>query len=1067
MKKRVLCLVPFMAMILSGCSFDINSLMFWKNKNVEPEQQEQKSAEEEEEEKQEGEQKEEQTQKKDFTDLYFPSVTLTYDGEPHYIRVVGAPKKATISYGANGNTFTNAGVYPLTATVSCEGYNTKTLKATLTIEKADFVGIVLDDDTLTYDGQEHSITPYVPSEYDGATITYGSNGNTFSEVGIYEVSVTISMDNYNDWTGTATLHITDLLIFEGITFSNDKVIYDGDPHSITPYVPAEYAGATISYGPNGHTFTEVGKYTITATVSMPGYLDWTGEATLKICMIPLMIADFEGVNNNELGDRFKYEFYENTWKPTQQIISVVNNQELDEGSSTLQVNTTHNGADYKLSTLDSYFESIKTGETYPGFSLNSAVNDIRENSTVQIKVQFWFKDLPLPEAYAGFKDSVYITYTLDTNCSTNWTHWEIPFDDPSMSIMGGALSYETVTALGYTVFDFIPYLSSACVLVKSNFINYEGSSTFIDNLCLGSFDERLSETIVDYNNKVYTIASNDNTSFKLSLANGNARFESLNLKNNIVLEGTYSSNIDKLYLNVSPDSGVNNVVFEFDAKLRGSMLSFAADPSGDTSIFDPFAEHINFEGKSLSRVIKVDDFESYDSTGQGYDRGHRDPTQATGLRGAYYGEVYNTNQPAPGPIDGAGNWSLMNDTGGSGWNDYIALSDAGRTGNALSIYNNSDWQTRYMTFGLMDGSAQPLGNGSYFSFFVKGSVAQSLWRIRIYYVNKVTSSNQQATSGDCAYVSDIPVTTDWSQVLIPLQANKTVYGIMIHPTKTNGRLYIDDMEIIGEGNPYASYVVPTISEGNYCLWNSESDAYSMVISNTKTTATLSSFSGSESLALNCVIDDASVTFTDQATGGENLTISSTIAQNNVLLVNEVSGALANNVSTLVGSRFFKYAPLDLDFSDGTVDAFYNDGHWSGHNEGSSSPLGSLDIRSKTDINGNKVINMYCVGTPRVYTYSPELLMGPINHLSIDLGNYFGSGAINYKIFVTDMNGNDVYIAGDADTYVSLPRAASNDKILNNFTFDFNTCIGAKLNFVVQGENSYIYIDNVVLSYVNA
>ena len=111
--------------------------------------------------------------------------------------------------------------------------------------------------------------------------------------------------------------------------------------------------------------------------------------------------------------------------------------------------------------------------------------------------------------------------------------------------------------------------------------------------------------------------------------------------------------------------------------------------------------------------------------------------------------------------------------------------------------------------------------------------------------------------------------------------------------------------------------------------------------------------------------------------------------------------------------------------------------------------------------------MYSVSTPRVNTYSPEFLMGPINHLSIDLGNYYGSGAIDYKIFVTDNNGNDIYIAGDAENFVSIPRSASNDKILNNFTFNFNSCLGAKLNFVVSGQNSYIYIDNVVLSYVNA
>ena len=1068
MKKRILYLFPLIAMVLSGCNFDFNKFAFWENKNVEPDQQEQQ---EDEEEKKEEDENQEQTQKKNFDNLYFPSVTMTYDGEPHFIRVVGAPKKATIDYGPNGNTFTDSGIYPLTATVSCEGYITQTLEATLTIEKADFVGVLFDDDTLYYDGQDHSLIPYVPSEYDGATITYGANGNTFSEVGIYDVNVTISMDNYNDWTGSATLQITDLMIFEGITFTNDKVIYDGDPHSLTPNIPSEYAGATVTYGTNGNTFTEIGKYTVTATVSLYGYLSWTGEATLKICMQPLMVADFENLNNNQLGDKFKYEYYENGWGPTQQTISIANNQLLDEGLSTLQVNTTHNGSDYKLSTLDDYFDEIKTGETYPGFSINTAVNDIRENATVTIKVQIWFKDLPLPAGYEGFKDSVYVTYTLDTKCSTNWTHWEIPFDDSTMSIMGGKFSYQQLKDLGYSIFDFIPYLSSVCVLIKANTLNYVSSSTFIDNLCLGSYDERFSETIVDYDNKVYTIASKDGTPFKLSLNNGNARFESLNLKSNLVLEGNYIANADKLRLNLSKENDERVVSFELNSLLCGSKLEIVepiegtSNPSGDIDLFASIQDHCDFKDKSFSRVIKVDDFESYDSTGQGYDRGHRDTTQVSGLRGAYYGEVYNENKPAPGPIDGEGKWNLMNDTGGSGWNDYIDLSNDGRTGNALSIYNNSGWQLRYMTFGLMNGTAQPLGNGSFFSFFVKGSVAQSLWRVRIYYVNKVTSSNQGATSGDCAYVSDIPVTTDWTQILVPLQSNRTVYGIMIHPTKTNGRIFIDDMEIFGEGNPYATYVVPTISDGNYCAWNNDSDAYGMTVSNSLSAASISNFGDSNNLNLNCTVDDSDVTFVDQNTQGEELTISATIAQNNVILIDNVSGSLSESYSSLIGKRFYKYAPLSLDFSDGNVDAFYNDGYWSGHNEGSSSPLSSLDIRSKTDINGNKIINMYCVSTTRVYTYSPELLMGPVNHLSIDLGNYYGNGPINYKISITDINGNETYVAGDAENFIELERASSNAKILHNFTFDFETCFGAKLNFMVQGQDSYIYIDNVVLSYL--
>ncbi|MBQ6157585.1 MAG: hypothetical protein IJJ20_01075 [Thermoguttaceae bacterium] len=142
-----------------------------------------------------------------------------------------------------------------------------------------------------YDGAPHTVTlsdPYAATD----TIRYTYNGVTytappsFTEVGTYTVGASVSRAGYSDWTGSATVVIGRAPITD-VSLAGWSGVYDGAPHTVTlsdPYAATD----TIRYTYNGVTytappsFTEVGTYTVGASVSRAGYSDWTGSATVVI-----------------------------------------------------------------------------------------------------------------------------------------------------------------------------------------------------------------------------------------------------------------------------------------------------------------------------------------------------------------------------------------------------------------------------------------------------------------------------------------------------------------------------------------------------------------------------------------------------------------------------------------------------------------------------------------------------------------------------------------------------------------------------------------------------------------
>ena len=152
--------------------------------------------------------------KLDFTEAAFSGMTVTYDGNGHILdEVTGVPEGTKITYQGRESKV-DVGSYEATALLEKEGYNSKTLRATLTITPRAFDGLAYNSVSTKYDGKEHindvQLVGVLP---EGTTVKETvTDGNdvvvkTAVEVGTYNYQAVIENKNYKTLTLTATLTI--------------------------------------------------------------------------------------------------------------------------------------------------------------------------------------------------------------------------------------------------------------------------------------------------------------------------------------------------------------------------------------------------------------------------------------------------------------------------------------------------------------------------------------------------------------------------------------------------------------------------------------------------------------------------------------------------------------------------------------------------------------------------------------------------------------------------------------------------------------------------------------------
>ena len=228
-----------------------------------------------------------------FTGITFKGLTVDYDGEPHKIEIEGTlPEGADVKYTDNEQT--KAGTYEAKAELTCEGYETKTLKATLTINK-----INVDTSALTwsgekevdYDTHKHSLTVIgdVPEEVTVKYLYSGVETDGVTDAGTYEVKCVMAGENYKETVMTDTLVINKLDIdTTKLTWNGDtNVEYDSRTHSLAVMgdIPA---GVTATYYYNdveADGVVDVGTYTVKCVLTGKNYNTAEMTATLKITSV--------------------------------------------------------------------------------------------------------------------------------------------------------------------------------------------------------------------------------------------------------------------------------------------------------------------------------------------------------------------------------------------------------------------------------------------------------------------------------------------------------------------------------------------------------------------------------------------------------------------------------------------------------------------------------------------------------------------------------------------------------------------------------------------------------------
>lgn len=221
----------------------------------------------------------------------FPNVTVTYDGQPHSVKVTktDTSKNYTITYGTTENNctlnnspeYTNAGTYKIYFKV----VDNDTLAehvgyVTLTINKKA-VTVKVDDVTITY-GETPAFSCTVTGIVEGETLSGKADYiGAGKDVGEYVISVSglTASDNYNASFVTGKLTINKKTAEVAWTIAENYVYNDGQPSPTATY-DGKTASLIFTKGGTACEFKNAGTYTV--TVKEDKNYTLSGETTKTI-----------------------------------------------------------------------------------------------------------------------------------------------------------------------------------------------------------------------------------------------------------------------------------------------------------------------------------------------------------------------------------------------------------------------------------------------------------------------------------------------------------------------------------------------------------------------------------------------------------------------------------------------------------------------------------------------------------------------------------------------------------------------------------------------------------------
>lgn len=243
-----------------------------------------------------------ESETKTFEGIVLESKEFSYDGEVHFLQLTGTvPQGAKVEWEGNGESL--PGVYNVSATVSMQGYETLSLKATLTITALVFDESITLEDIEVEVGEPYEVSlAHADKLPDSAQVAVEylskDTGAVLTEKpetgGEYTVRVTVTAQGYESKTYTASLTIIrpgiESIALGGLTYGGNLPIGAVCELTVSQLPQGSEPGTFIFESSDERILTVSSEGIVTGvsagtakvTVQAQGYTDVTDEVTFTV-----------------------------------------------------------------------------------------------------------------------------------------------------------------------------------------------------------------------------------------------------------------------------------------------------------------------------------------------------------------------------------------------------------------------------------------------------------------------------------------------------------------------------------------------------------------------------------------------------------------------------------------------------------------------------------------------------------------------------------------------------------------------------------------------------------------
>lgn len=464
-----------------------------------------------------------------------------------------------------------------------------------------------------------------------------------------------------------------------------------------------------------------------------------------------------------------------------------------EGTQALRFNSYRNTVGFKINKTieDNTFDELTNAVE---FTLMTPANPIK--ATLLLNIPF---DHPIQgPIIATLKHPIPVT-------SGEYVDYIIPFDDNGWLLWEDQIDLqEAADYLGITRDRLASMLSGFEIYLQYDNCSPSDYAAFLDKFQFTTVDDQevvTSEDLQYYSR--YTGTTVEGNTLRVDIAyNGDAVARVIDSETPLEIEG-----------HVDVDYATREMVFSSNAEgvltytgkmiNRGQKINFvSATGSAAASVAE----------MNLDAVQVLEDFEEYTESGTAYYQGNTNKNNRSGLRGAYYSEMYTGSGSADW---GGGGWELLDGEG----NQMNLIQDgyAHAGDQYLSLHRDQSRAHRYMQWEVFDGTSDIHSyRGSTFSFWAKTSGVVKTVTVYALSISAPTASNYK-NGGNSKSGTFVPETLDeWTHYSFELNPNIVYYGFIILVEKdydhSAAQLFIDDIEIY-TADPYAEYIPPVAVTG--------------------------------------------------------------------------------------------------------------------------------------------------------------------------------------------------------------------------------------------------------------